>query len=163
MKETLLQYAGYNVWANNRIIDVMLKLGTAAVDKEMPGSFPTIRTTVYHIWSAEYIWLQRLQLLDQPRWAASSFEGHFEEACLLWKQVSSDLLHFVSGQYNDASFGHVLQYYNRKSQPFKNKVGDVLLHVFNHGTYHRGQLVTMLRTAGVQQIPATDFIVYIRK
>jgi uncharacterized damage-inducible protein DinB len=39
----------------------------------------------------------------------------------------------------------------------------MLLHVFNHGTYHRGQLVTMLRQLGIENIPATDFIVWSRE
>jgi uncharacterized damage-inducible protein DinB len=39
----------------------------------------------------------------------------------------------------------------------------MLLHLFNHGTYHRGQLVTMLRELGIEKIPPTDFIVWSRR
>jgi uncharacterized damage-inducible protein DinB len=41
-------------------------------------------------------------------------------------------------------------------------VVDVFLHVLNHGTYHRGQLVNMLRQLGIEKIPQTDFIVWSR-
>jgi uncharacterized damage-inducible protein DinB len=34
--------------------------------------------------------------------------------------------------------------------------------VFNHATYHRGQLVTMLRQIGAEKIPATDFAAFVR-
>jgi len=39
----------------------------------------------------------------------------------------------------------------------------ILLHIFNHGTYHRGQLVTILQQLNIQNIPQTDFIVWTRK
>ncbi|MGZ3851281.1 MAG: DinB family protein [Flavisolibacter sp.] len=39
----------------------------------------------------------------------------------------------------------------------------MLLHAFNHGTYHRGQLVNMLRQLGVDKIPGTDFIAWSRR
>ena len=46
---------------------------------------------------------------------------------------------------------HVFQYYNSKKEHFKSPVYQMLMHVFNHGTYHRGQLVNMLRQLGVEK------------
>jgi len=46
---------------------------------------------------------------------------------------------------------------------YKQPVCQMILHVFNHGTYHRGQLVNMLRQLGIEKIPQTDFIVWSRK
>ncbi len=57
---------------------------------------------------------------------------------------------------------HEFIYQNTKREQFKQPVYQMLTHVFNHGTYHRGQLVTMLRELGVEKIPATDFIVWSR-
>jgi uncharacterized damage-inducible protein DinB len=57
---------------------------------------------------------------------------------------------------------HVFQYYNSKREYFKQPIFQMLLHVFNHGTYHRGQLVNMLRQLAVEKIPQTDFIVFSR-
>lgn len=160
MKETLLRYASYNIWANKRIIDVMLQLGDAQLDEEVMSSFSSIRKTVYHTWSGEYVWLQRLQLADHPVWVESVFEGDFKEACALWQDVSVQMKDFIARQYNDAAFDHVMQYYNRQKQSKKSRVADVLIHAFNHATYHRGQLVTMLRQTGISNIPITDFIAY---
>jgi uncharacterized damage-inducible protein DinB len=55
----------------------------------------------------------------------------------------------------------VLQYYTRQKKSFKTPVSGVLLHIFNHATYHRGQLVTMLRQAGEKKIPGTDMITFL--
>jgi uncharacterized damage-inducible protein DinB len=163
MKETLLRYADYNIWANKRIIDALRQLKDERIDQHIESSFTSMRKTVYHVWSAEYIWLQRLQLAEQPVWIESVFNGNFEEACGLWQDVSSRLRDFVASQYSDKSFSHVLQYYNLKKQSYKTPVADVLMHSFNHSTYHRGQLVTMMRIAGVTKIPGTDFIEFVRK
>jgi uncharacterized damage-inducible protein DinB len=60
-------------------------------------------------------------------------------------------------------FQHEFIYLNSKKEQFKQPVYQVLVHIFNHGTYHRGQLVTMLRQLGVEKIPQTDYIVWTRK
>lgn len=163
MKELLQQYARYNVWANKQLIDVLQKLDNEQLDAEIKSSFPSIRKTVYHLWSAEDIWLQRLLLAEQPVWAESVFDGSFDEAAAKWQDTSAGLLAFVEKQYNDDAFRHVLQYYNLKKVSFKLPVYTVLMQVFNHATYHRGQLVTMLRQAGVKKIPGTDFHSFITK
>jgi uncharacterized damage-inducible protein DinB len=163
MKETLLQLAQYNLWANKRMIEALLQQDDATLDRELSSSFPSLRRTAYHMWSAEFIWLQRLQLVENPVWIDQVFQGTTAEAFAQWQQTSQQLIHFVEQQRDDQAFSHVLQYYNSKKEPFKHPVYGILQHVFNHGTYHRGQLVTMLRQAGVTKIPATDLIVFIRK
>jgi len=163
MKELLLQYANYNIWANKRIIDVLLTLEPELLDKEIVSSFSSVKQTVYHVWGAEFIWLQRLQLEEQPVWIQKVFKGTFEEACADWQRVSEVLAQFVARQYDDKSFEHIFQYYNSEKKSFKVPVGLTLNHVFNHGTYHRGQLVTMLRQLGVTHLPSTDFFAFTNK
>ena len=60
------------------------------------------------------------------------------------------------------AFEHEFMYRNTKKEQFKQPVFQMLLHLFNHQTYHRGQLITMLRQVGVTKIPATDFIEWCR-
>ena len=162
MKELLLKYADYNIWANNLLIDVLLKLSDEELDKEIISSFPSIRATVYHVWSAEYIWLQRLALVEHPVWLEGTFTGTMAEACAQWKEASVNLRTFIDKQYDDRMLTHVFQYYDRQKISHKLQVNYVLQHVFNHSTSHRGQLITMLRQVGVKKIPQTDFIVFAR-
>jgi uncharacterized damage-inducible protein DinB len=163
MKELLLEYAQYNVWANNLIIEALLKLDNGVVDKEITSSFPSLRATVCHTWSAEYIWFQRLQLATQPLWIESSFKGTFEEACQGWQMVSEALSQFTVNQSGNNSFTDMLLFEDRSKVSHQMPVYQVLLHVFNHTTYHRGQLVTMLRQVGVAKMPGMDFILFARK
>jgi len=162
MKEILLQYAQYNVWANKLITEALLKLEDGAVEKEIISSFPSVSTTVCHIWSAEFIWLQRLQLVEHPVWVQNEFTGTFEEAVANWHQVSLSLKQFIEKQYDDRALEHTLQFYDRQKVSHKMPVYQVLLHVFNHSTQHRGQLITMLRQLGVTKIPQTDFVAFAR-
>src|SRR5689334_2114676 len=110
MKELLLQYARYNAWANKRIIDVLLKLSNEKLEQIIVSSFPSLKDTVYHMWSAEFIWLQRLELTERPVWIEDGFEGSFADACEDWQKVSQVLISFVSRQYDDRALEHVLQY-----------------------------------------------------
>jgi uncharacterized damage-inducible protein DinB len=163
MKELLIQYAKYNIWANKRVLDILSMLDDATLDKDIISSYRSLRLTVYHIWSAEKIWLDRLLLAEKPVWAESIFAGDFKEAAKNWSEASQQLLQFAARQFNDRSFEHVVEYISLQKQPFKSPVHAVLMQVFNHSTYHRGQLITMLRQAGVSKIPNTDFIIFSRE
>lgn len=136
----------------------MQKLDQEKLDESLTSSFSSIRETVYHLWSAEFIWLQRLELAEHPVWIEAGFEGTFEDACADWQKVSEVLLQFVRRQYDDRAFEHTLQYYDKNKKSHKTPVYMVLQQIFNHSTYHRGQLVTLLRQLGVKRIPNTDFI-----
>ena len=63
----------------------------------------------------------------------------------------------------EAALQHEFIYKNSKKDQFKQPVYEMLMHLFNHQTYHRGQLITMLRQTGETNIPNTDLIAYLRK
>src|ERR1022692_4638239 len=65
MKALILQQANYNVWANKRIADLLLK-NPSLLDIEVKSSFPSLRKTVHHIWDAELIWYSRMQGKNLP-------------------------------------------------------------------------------------------------
>ena len=163
MKEILLQYAQYNAWANKLIIDVMLTVTDEQLDMPISSSFPSIRATAYHTWGAEAIWLQRLQLAEHSTWAPDTFTGTFAAACADWQKASAAVISFIEKQYNDQAMTHVVEFRDRQGKAHKQKTSYILQHVFNHATYHRGQLVTMLRQVGVTTIPSTDLIYFVQK
>jgi len=158
MKEILTQFAQYNVWANKLIIDTMLSLDNSLVTRETASSFPTVEATVKHIWSAESIWLQRVQNVSEPVWLGGTFVGAFADVCAQWQQTSRALADYVQCQNDDKAFTGHLHFTNRAKVAQSLPVHQVLLHIFNHTTYHRGQLVTMLRQLGVVEIPTMYFI-----
>ena len=162
MKELLQQYAAYNVWANQRLIDCVLLLPEDSHVKEISSSFSSLHATLMHLWDAESIWWQRMKMHEVVTAPSRNFQG-------ATRDVASALLHqgrlwesWIDGA-SVAAIEHVFHYQNTKREQFKQPIYQMLLHLFNHGTYHRGQLVTLLRQLGVENIPATDFIVWSRR
>ncbi|TWW02072.1 DinB family protein [Chitinophaga pinensis] len=161
MKDILLSYAAYNLWANNKIADVLKKLPDTQLDQETGSSFGTLRKTVYHMWDVESLWYQRLHLVEQAVKPSPAFEGSFQDACARWQEQSVKLADWVR-TVQPVRLQHVVAYYDTRKQYCKSTVIEILMQVFNHATYHRGQLVTLLRQAGINKIPVTDYSEFTR-
>jgi uncharacterized damage-inducible protein DinB len=162
MKQLLQQYSSYNVWANKKILERLNQLTAEEVHKEIVSSFPSIYKTVLHMMNAEHIWFQRLKLAEHIESYMENYNGSFEELTAKFSHLNKQWEEWVK-EANEANLTHTFAYQNNKKEQFKQPVYEMLLHLFNHQSYHRGQLVTMLRQLGADKIPQTDFIVYCRK
>ena len=161
MKELLQQYAAYNIWANKVLFERISKLNEEQINTEIASSFPSVYKTIVHMWQAEDIWWQRLKLVENIAALSETFKGDFNELTTGLAKQSALWKKWVDNA-NDYQLTHVFAYMRNKEQ-HKMKVNDMLLHLFNHATFHRGQLVTLLRQLGeVDKIPSTDFSTYCR-
>ena len=161
MKPMMQLYAGYNYWANQRITNAILEMDAHRHQEWVTSSFPNLYATLLHLWDAESIWWQRLKLHERLLIPSENFNPNTNEVIhglmeqsMLWKNWAD--------QSTEAAFLHQFTYQSTKKELQKQQAWQVLMHVCNHSTYHRGQLVTMMRELGVEKIPATDFIEYIR-
>ena len=161
MKELLKQYAAYNIWASQRILDVIIALPEEKQLTEVPSSFKSLYKTVLHMLDAENIWWQRMKMQERIIVPSENFKGTLQELAGNLLQQSKQWEEWVASA-SDLSLEHVFQYYNNKKEHFKMPVYQMVHHVFNHGTYHRGQLINMLRQLGVEKLPQTDFSLWIR-
>ena len=162
MKEIFMQYAAYHVWANSLLLDAIQALPEETQNAEVNSSFSSLYKTVLHMLDAESIWWQRIKLQERIERPGDTFSGSFAELSKLLLSQGRQWQQWVAGT-NEHGLQHEFIYFNSKKERFKQPVSQMLLHLFNHGTYHRGQLVTMLRQLGVEKIPATDFILWSRK
>lgn len=162
MKELLLQLSVYNIWANRLLLDVINTLPPEKQTQTVSGSFSNLLKTSLHLWDAESIWWQRMKLSERIIVPSQNFEGSVKEVSLGLLQQSKQWNEWVMHAPEHALL-HEFIYQNTKREQFKQPVFQMLLHVFNHGTYHRGQIVTMLRELEVNKIPQTDFIVWSRQ
>jgi uncharacterized damage-inducible protein DinB len=160
MKELLQQYAAFNIWANQKITDAVLQLSEEKIHAEITSSFPSLYKTVLHLLDAESIWWQRLKLQEHIERPSETFTGSFAELQKKLLQQSSLFYEWVSNA-SEPQLQHVFAYIREKEQN-KMQVCDMLIHLFNHNSYHRGQLVTMLRQSGVTKIQQTDLNAYLR-
>jgi uncharacterized damage-inducible protein DinB len=161
MKELLQQYAAYNLWADQQLTERVLKLPEEQQTKEFPGSFPSLHLTLLHLWDTGSAWWQRLKLHEVVIPPSVHFKGNTRDAV-------NGLLHqdkLWESWINNATemaLQHVFAYQNSRSVHFKQPVYQMILHVLNHSSYHRGQLVTLLRNLEADKIPNTDFIHFSR-
>ena len=161
MKQLLQQYALYNLWANKIIVAQVNQLPEEQVNKEIISSFPSIYKTILHMMDVESVWWQRLKLAEHVEWPGKNFDGTFNELLKMLMQLSQQWEEWTRNA-NEANITHVFAYQNSKKEQFKQPVYEMLLHLFNHQTFHRGQVVTMLRQLGIEKIQPTDFIVFSR-
>jgi len=157
MKSTYTDYANYNIWANNEIISRLMNLDEKLLNQEITSSFPTIKATLSHLWMAETGWLSRLQGNGWGTSKVKNFEGTTAELMKEWQKTSEQFKDFVTSAdlEEEVKFEHKGEYF---SIPFR----EIAHTVFNHGSYHRGQVVMMLRQLGIHDIPQTDYIEWVR-
>jgi uncharacterized damage-inducible protein DinB len=162
LKELLKSYTKYNIWANERICSVLEKLAPELLDKELNSSFGTIRKTVYHIWDAETLWNKRLAGKTRITWPSDGFEGNFAEFQTEFLGGSGKLFMYVLNKDKN-QLERELTYKNIEGKKYTHKISSIILHIVNHSTFHRGQIISMLRMLGVTEIPPTDYIAFIRE
>lgn len=160
LNNLLKQYAAYNTWANKQLLITIASLPEEKINQEILSSFPSIFKTLLHMLDADSIWWQRMKLQDNIEKPSVSFTGNFDELQKMILRQSALTEEWVNS-LNEYQLNHVFGYY-RERVMYKQTVQETLLQMFNHATYHRGQVVTMLRQLGVEKVPATDYVVYMR-
>ncbi len=130
--------------------------------QELESSFPSIRHTLLHIWDAQDIWLERLNGRSPQTWPSASFKGTKDE--LIGRTLNSSTLIIEKvRRYSEEELQAGVNYTTMKGNSGNAPRYQMFMHVINHGTYHRGQLITMLRLVGLSELPASDLIAYYRE
>jgi uncharacterized damage-inducible protein DinB len=151
----------YNAWANHRSIEAAAALMAEKFVQPMGSSFGSVRDTLAHIWGAEWIWLERFQGRSP---SSLPDTAQFQDMASLrerWDELEGRLLSFVRG-LAQSDLDRVFEYKTLKFGVYRNPLWESMQHLVNHGTYHRGQVTTLLRQLGAQPI-ATDLMHFYRE
>jgi uncharacterized damage-inducible protein DinB len=159
MKELFLQYAAYNLWANRQLLDILDTLTPEQQHQEITSSFNSLYKTVQHVWFAESLWLQRIRKIPAVV-PVDNFNGSMQELSAALTELDRQWEPAVE-KLKEEQLSEIIAYTNIRGIAYQVRLDKLLLHIFNHSTYHRGQLVTMLRQAGVTKIPSTDFSAWV--
>lgn len=162
MTHTLIQHLAYNLWANERIGHLLMAQDDAQLNLEQKNSFTSISKTLFHIWDAEVVWLTRLKGGTVHDWPSKNFSGSKTDMLHGFIKNSTELLVFVT-EKGEAFQQQTLVYKSMKGDQYENTVEEILFHLVNHGTYHRGQIITLLHGAGATQMVSTDLIAWFRE
>lgn len=147
MKEHYTKLFEYNLWANNAFSEVLRA-------NQFQNS--KILKLISHMANAQSIWLSRIK---KETSSIGVWDEHtLKEALELLANSSQDWLDFI---YSGDMDQETISYKNSKGNEFESRLGDILTHVVNHGTHHRGQIAHMLREEDIDP-PASDFIFYVR-
>lgn len=147
----------YNSWANRRALDACRPLDSAAFARRIGGSFGSVKDTLAHIAWAEWIWLERWHHRS-PKQAALPDAQDLDSIARAFDETDRRRQSFIDGLTDDR-LEERIAYENLKGERWEYSLGHMLQHVVNHSTYHRGQIVTLLRQLGAGAI-STDFLLY---
>jgi uncharacterized damage-inducible protein DinB len=140
--------------------DFLRNLKEGEADKEITSSFSSIRKTVFHVYGAQKLWLKRLDGTSLP--AFPPYDSLDFPAALDALVETSVQIATLAESCTEEALQKSVTYKNLAGQQFTNPVSEILMHVANHGSYHRGQLITMLRQLGYSTLFATDYIAFTR-
>jgi uncharacterized damage-inducible protein DinB len=150
---------GYNRWANRRLRGAARLLQWEDFIRNLHTSHGSIRGTLVHIVWAEWLWLRRWrgespkQIFapeDFQDWAALEF---------CWTALESEQQSFLEC-LNDELLKTRVSYENLQGERWEYSLAQMMQHTVNHSSYHRGQVVTLLRQLG-QTPPATDMLIFV--
>lgn len=140
----------FDAWAMARVFDAL-----AAI----PSPPSQALSRIEHIAWATELWLTRVQGVVSP--PESALRGMGLAALRARAEASGAAWLALARSSSDADLARLVHYRNTKGLEFDNAVGDIMTHVVNHATYHRGQIASDLK--GLRPEPvATDFIVFAR-
>lgn len=146
----------YNYWARDRQLQACAALSQEQFLREMGSSFPSVRDTLVHLASTEWVWLERWRGRS-PRTEPSPQEFPTLAAITeRWRTVERDMREFLAALTVDA-LEQPLTYTSMKGDTFTYPLWRPMLHVLNHQSYHRGQVTALLRQLGVKA-PTVDFL-----
>lgn len=150
----------YNRWATQRVLGAVSKLSDEAFRSDMGNSFPSIRDTLVHMMSAEWVWLSRWQGTSPTAMPEQWKELDLSNLQQAWTRLDDALQGFVA-RLQEAELDRPLSYHDMAGTAHVSTLAQMLRHVVNHSSYHRGQVTTMLRQLGMAAA-ATDLILYYR-
>ncbi|MBG49387.1 MAG: hypothetical protein CML05_13965 [Pseudozobellia sp.] len=153
LKNHIKSYAQFNFWANNVLADYIEKVPSELKKQQIQSSYPSLYETIEHMVQAQKFWLlvlvetydYKVPYIDQRL----AFEGFVDE----FKNQSKIFLSGLEMVLNT-------DLERKIKTPFSEEtinLSDVFIHVIDHETYHRGQLVTILRQLNLKDIPNTNY------
>jgi uncharacterized damage-inducible protein DinB len=154
----------FNAWANRRTLGACAALSESQFTQRIESSFPSVRDTVVHICAAEWIWLERWKGRSPAKaeWAefAKGFTG-LQSLRDYWAGLEAKQKEFAAALTPEV-LARPQEIRALDGTPYTQPLWQMMQHVVNHGSYHRGQVTMMLRQLGAKPID-TDLIIFYRE
>jgi len=160
-KQDLARLFEYGIWANHRVLRAAATLSVDDFKRDLQSSHGGVRGTLVHAMSAEWVWLER--------WKGGTPSRHFDEgefSTLLelrerWGVIEEHRASWLGALSEDGP-ASVVRYATFDGRVFESPLWALVQHASNHSTYHRGQVVTLLRQLGAKPV-STDLVLWDRE
>jgi uncharacterized damage-inducible protein DinB len=152
----------YHYWARDRVLDALATITTEQFVRPMGNSFSSVRDTVAHICAAERIWIARLkgekpQGLQKPDRLPDVDAAHKE-----WTELEGEMREQLA-RLGPEAVERTIEYQDLRGNDQSDVLWQMLQHVVNHGTYHRGQITALLRQLDAAPPKSMDLIAFYRE
>jgi uncharacterized damage-inducible protein DinB len=158
---TLTTLTRYTAWANEVLYQALAQLPEAELLKKQKIVFGSLLRTLNHVYAMDLVWQAHLQ------GRAHGFVSRNPGICppfaeLRPAQAALDAWYVgYADELGDAKAAQVVDFEFIGGGPGRMSRADIVLHVINHTTYHRGHIGDMLYQIPVHP-PTTDLPVYLR-
>ncbi len=159
-REDLRILLDYHYWARDRLLEAAEALSPEQFTRDLGSSFRSVRDTLAHLVGAEEAWLLRWQGHSPTVLFPADRFADLESVRRKWQELERDVRAFAAEIGEDVR--RVFDYRLLSGQPGASPFWQMLQHVVNHGSYHRGQVVTMLRQLGAAPPKPLDLIAFYR-
>ncbi|UOQ45956.1 DinB family protein [Halobacillus salinarum] len=160
MSEHVREMYEYHFWANQRILEHLASLSPRYYHQEIESVFPSVAKVLSHIYLTDCMWLSILngedmaEALESSRERGTQLEGiELEQLAEKYRLLGDEYLSFIQDQ-KDLEEIFVLN--NPYTSIRETRISEIILHVVNHGTYHRGNISAMLHQMGEASV-MTDY------
>jgi uncharacterized damage-inducible protein DinB len=158
--QEIQRLCAFNAWATNRVFEALGRISKDDYRRDLKASFGSLHGTMTHLVAAERLWLSRLTGKPESAMMAEPEVPSLETLKKVWEDAAARTARFVS-RLDDRALGKSLEYVTTEGKTHANSVQQILQHVVNHSSYHRGQIASMLRQLGGEPVN-TDMIAFFR-
>jgi uncharacterized damage-inducible protein DinB len=157
--ETLLDY---HYWARDRALDAAAALTPEQFTRDLGSSFKSVRDTLAHTFAAEWAWHSRWQGISPTALLPADEFPDVDTLRARWMEQEQKVRSFVKNE-GDAGITRVIEFKLLSGQPGAAALWQMVQHMVNHASYHRGQVTTMLRQLGAAPAKSMDMIAFYRE
>ena len=163
MKSHFERMARYNAWANARLYSAARSLPDESYRRNVGAFFGSLHGTLNHLLVTDRIWMRRLT--GEGEHPAKLDAIVFDDLASLERARKAEddrIVRYVEG-LSEQDLGKEVSYSTTKGVPQRNVLVEVLAHLFNHQTHHRGQAHTILTVLGIPEPPPLDLLAMFRE
>jgi uncharacterized damage-inducible protein DinB len=158
-KKYFTELANYNNWTDGLIIEWLKQIENEQWEQPLLSSFSSIKQTAVHMVSAKKIWIDFWKKASNPVYLSAEFKGSKNDLIEIWEKASDDLQKIIE-DYSEEDYQKPVIFTYPDGRKGQMLFWQTFPHFVNHATFHRGQLVTLLRQTGFTNFSNTDLLTY---